>query len=57
MPEAARWLESKIGRDAIDALIELKKQPQSKPTASELDAIAAYWRKETEKLLANMKTA
>nr|DAY00587.1 MAG TPA: NinG recombination protein [Caudoviricetes sp.] len=57
VPEAARWLENKIGRDAINALIELKNQPQTKPTASELDAIAAHWRKETEKLLANNKAA
>jgi len=57
VPEAARWLENKIGRDAINALIELKNQPQTKPTASELDAIAVHWRKETEKLLANNKAA
>ena len=46
-----------MGCAAITALIELKNQPQTKPTASELDAIAVHWRKETEKLLANNKAA
>lgn len=40
VPEAARWLEAKIGKDKIDRLIELKNQKQKRPTASELDAIA-----------------
>lgn len=40
VPEAARWLEQKIGKDKIDRLIELKNQKQKRPTQSELDSIA-----------------
>lgn len=57
VPEAARWLEAKIGGDKINALIALKSQPQKQPTASELDTIAEHYRRETEKLLAHQKAA
>ena len=50
IPEAARWLEEKIGRERIDALIALKQQPQKRQSASEIAQIAAYYRAETEKL-------
>lgn len=40
IPESARWLEEKLGKDKIDRLIALKNQPQTKPTASEELAIA-----------------
>ncbi len=50
IPEAARWLEEKIGRERIDALIALKQQPQKRHSASEIAKIAAYYRTETEKL-------
>ena len=51
IPEAAKWLETKLGTDKIARLIALKNQTQRKPTASEEETIAAYWRAETEKLL------
>ena len=50
IPEAARWLEEKIGRERIDALIALKQQPQKQQSASEIAKIAAYYRAETKKL-------
>lgn len=40
IPEAARWLEQRLGKDKIDRLIALKNQQQTKPTASELLEIA-----------------
>lgn len=43
VPEAARWLEQKLGKDKIDRLIELKNQPQKKLTASEQLEIEQYW--------------
>ncbi|OOR87229.1 HNH endonuclease [Moraxella caviae] len=44
VPEAARWLEDKIGKDKIDRLIALKNQPQKKPTQSELDTITEKYK-------------
>lgn len=40
IPEAARWLEDKIGKDKIDRLIALKNQKQTKHTQSQLDEIS-----------------
>lgn len=47
IPEAAHWLESKIGKDKIDRLIVLKHLPQHKQTQSELDAITEKYKKLT----------
>lgn len=48
IPESARWLEAKIGKDKIDRLIALKNQPQTKPTASEELAIAEEFTKKCD---------
>ena len=50
VPEAARWLEDKIGQARVNRLIALKNQKQSKPTASEEAAIAGKYRQLTEQL-------
>lgn len=50
VPEAARWLEAKIGRERIERLIALKNRPQKKPTASEEAAIAEKYRQLKEQL-------
>ena len=50
VPEAARWLEDKIGQARVNRLIALKNQKQSKPTASEEAAIAEKYRQLKEQL-------
>ena len=50
VPEAARWLEDKIGQERVNRLIALKNQKQSKPTASEEAAIAEKYRQLKEQL-------
>ena len=50
VPEAARWLEDKIGQERVNRLITLKNQKQSKPTASEEAAIAEKYRQLKEQL-------
>lgn len=41
IPEAARWLEQKLGKDKIDRLIQLKNEPQKQPTKEQIDVIIA----------------
>lgn len=50
IPEAARFLEAKIGKERIAELERLKAQPNRKHSAAELDEIAEHYRAETAKL-------
>lgn len=56
IPEAARFLEAKIGKDGIAELERLKAQPNRKHSAAELDEIAEHYRAQTA-ALSRQKTA